>query len=235
MSDGASSSDLAGALEALLGHRFARPELIAEAITHRSLRHVGGGSSNYERLEFLGDRVLGLVVAKLLIERFPDEPEGDLARRHAQLVRGETLAAVAIDFGLDRFLQLAKGERSAGEAGNPTILADACEALIGALFLDGGLAPAEAFVEPRWLPLIEATPAPPKDAKTGLQEWAQGRGLPLPSYREVARSGPDHSPLFTIEVTVEGRTPECAEGRSKRTAEQEAAKRLLTRLERKDA
>jgi ribonuclease-3 len=154
-------------------------------------RGASGNLISYERLEFLGDRVLGLIIAKLLFQRFPAEPEGDLARRLAALVRKETLA---------------------GGAENPSVLADACEAVIGALYLDGGLAAAERFVLSYWTPFLEAEDTPPQDAKTALQEWAQGRALPLPAYREVARNGPPHEPHFTVEVRVEGHEPARAQG-----------------------
>ncbi len=214
-----------------LGHGFARPELLARALTHPSAAHRQGGTDDsYERLEFLGDRVLGLIVADLLMARFPREPEGALAVRHAELVRRETLAEVAGEIGLDAYLRLAKGEEAAGERRNPALLADACEAVIGALYLDGGLAVAWAFVERLWGARLEAEAPPPKDAKTALQEWAQARALGLPKYREVERQGPAHEPHFTLEVAVGDAQPARGEGRSKRLAEQAAAACLLARL-----
>jgi ribonuclease-3 len=175
-------------------------------------------------LEFLGDRVLGLIVAEMLLETFPDEDEGMIARRHAALVRAEALTRVARDVGLGGALRL-KGERP-----NPAILADACEAVIGALYLDGGLDAASRFVRQAWQELLAETPAPPKDAKTELQEWAQGRALPLPSYREIGREGPAHAPVFTVEVDVTGLPPIRAQGASKRTAEQRAAEQMLVKV-----
>ena len=215
-----------------LGHGFARPELLARALTHPSaaLRRDGIDDS-YERLEFLGDRVLGLIVADLLMARFPREAEGALALRHAELVRRETLAEVAGEIGLEDYLRLAKGEEAAGERQNPALLANACEAVIGALYLDGGLAVAWAFVERLWAARLEADARPPQDAKTALQEWAQARALGLPKYREVGRKGPAHEPYFTLEVEVGGQQPARGEGRSKRLAEQAAAARLLARLQ----
>lgn len=211
-----------------VGHEIGNRELFVAALTHPSavgmLPAVG---ASYERLEFLGDRVLGLIVAHLLYERFPQEAEGALARRLAALVRRDALAEVALEIGLDEGVLLAKGEREAGEARNPAILSDVCEALIAALYLDGGLQAARRFIEPAWLPLLAADPKPPQDAKTQLQEWAQARGLALPRYREVARVGPPHEPVFSIEVSVEGHPPAAAEGRSKRLAEQSAAQSLL--------
>lgn len=215
-------------LTARLGYDFKQQDLLSEALTHPSA--AGRGGPNYERLEFLGDRVLGLVVADMLLRRFPDEAEGPLAQRLAELVRRETLAKVAEEIELGAVLRLAKGEDAAGERANPAILSDACEALIGALYLDGGLSVARAAVETWLTPYLEQAVCPPQDAKTALQEWAQGRGLPLPDYRETARSGPDHQPLFTIEVSVKDREGETGQGRSKRLAEQAAAESLLARL-----
>ena len=216
-------------LSAVLGHGFRRPELLRQALTHPSATsRRKGGAAHYERLEFLGDRVLGLVVADLLMARFPSESEGALAKRLSALVRRETLIEVATEIGLDRHLVLGVGEQD-GEV-NGSMMADACEAVIGALYLDGGLEAARDFVVPFWTPFVEAEITPPQDAKTGLQEWAQGRGLPLPEYREVDRKGPHHDPWFTVEVTVEGHPPASGEGGSKRVAEQGAAESLLARL-----
>ncbi len=198
-------------------------------MTHPSAA-TGARDTHYERLEFLGDRVLGLVVADMLLPRFPAEAEGLIALRHAAVVRREALAEVAQSIGLGEMLQIAKGEEEAGERENPSLLADACEAVIAALYLDGGLAAARAMIERYWLPLIEADRLPPRDAKTSLQEWAQGHGLPLPRYLEVDRSGPAHEPHFTVEVTVQGYDSVRGEGRSKRLAEQAAAKDLFDRL-----
>jgi ribonuclease-3 len=211
-----------------LSHRFKQPRLLREALTHPSA--ADGPTQSYERLEFLGDRVLALIVAALLLERFPEEAEGALARRLSALVRRETLAKVAGDLALGGYLVLAKSEQDAGASANPALLANACEALIGALYLDGGLAAAQAFVLPLWTPLLEAEQTPPQDAKTALQEWAQGRGLALPDYREVHREGPPHEPVFTVEVSIVGQPPARGEGRSKRLAEQAAAGRLLAKL-----
>jgi ribonuclease-3 len=232
--DSPAATPIAGASESwtglahLLGHEFRRPELLREALTHASA--ASRGAAGYERLEFLGDRVLGLVVADLLLAQFPHEREGALAKRHAQLVRRETLVEVARDLGLGRFLIVTRGEDEAGAREHDGVLADALEAVIGALYLDGGIAPAQHFLEAHWRPLLTAALMPPQDAKTALQEWAQGRGRRLPSYRELARSGPAHAPVFSVEVAVESEVPEIGEGRSKRMAEQAAAERLLARL-----
>jgi ribonuclease-3 len=226
------ASPAGGALDDLAGrlpHRFEQPNLLREALTHPSA--ASKPAQSYERLEFLGDRVLALIVSDLLLARFPQEAEGALARRLAALVRRETLAEVAGGLALGDFLILAKAERESGASTNPALLADACEAVIGALYLDGGLEAARGFVVSRWMPLLEAEQIPPQDAKTALQEWAQGRGLPLPAYRETCREGPPHEPVFTIEVSVVGYPPAEGEGRSKRLAEQTAASRLLARLD----
>lgn len=212
-------------LETLLGYRFCDPEVLKRALTHRS---IDGGGSN-QRLEFLGDRVLGLVVAHLLFTLFPAEQEGELARRHACLVSKDTLAEVGRIIGIGGYLHLSNSEEIAGGRGNASHLEDACEALIGAIFLDGGLAPAAAFVERYWKPLLLAVKEPPKDPKTGLQEWAQGRGMALPEYVEISRLGPDHAPEFEIEARVGKHAARGLAG-NKRAAEQAAAKTLLTAL-----
>lgn len=217
------------ALSAMLGHSFRRPELLRQALTHPSATSGRrGAAANYERLEFLGDRVLALIVADLLMTRFPSESEGALAKRLSALVRRDTLIEVATEIGLDRHLVFGVGEQD-GEV-NGSMMADACEAVIGVLYVDGGLEVARDFVVRRWTTFVEAEITPPQDAKTGLQEWAQARGLPLPDYREVDRRGPHHDPWFTLEVTVEGHPPASGEGGSKRVAEQAAAGSLLERL-----
>jgi ribonuclease-3 len=167
----------------------------------------------------------------MLYDAFPDEEEGALAKRLVALVRRETLAEVATRIDVAPLIRLSRGEEEAGGRENPGILADVCESLIGAIYRDGGLEAARTFIERHWSALMEGTVEPPKDAKTSLQEWAQGHGLDLPSYHQVARTGPDHAPLFTIEVRVGEFPPELGEGATKRSAEQTAAERLLARLE----
>jgi len=215
----------------LLGHRFADPKLLAEALTHSSA-HARRGSprQSYERLEFLGDRVLGLVVAELLWRRFPEEAEGELTRRHTGLVRRESLVEVARALGLGAFVILSQGEAQAGARDTPSVLADACEAVIAALYLDGGLEAARAFVHRYWEPLLQGTATPPRDAKTALQEWAQGRGRGLPTYETVSVAGPAHKRVFTVSARVEGAEPATASGSSKRAAETAAAAELIARL-----
>jgi ribonuclease III len=219
-------------LPAILGHDFAAPSLLTEALTHPSATSPERGHARrgYDRLEFLGDRVLGLVVAELLWRRFPEEPEGRLTQRHTHLVRRETLARVAEAIGLGQHLILSRSEQMAGAAANPAILADACEAVIAAIYVDGGFDAAAAFVGRHWQPLIAEMAAPPRDPKTMLQEWAQARGLGLPRYELVATSGPDHAPRFTIAVSIAGGAPATASGPAKRVAEAAAAAALLDQL-----
>lgn len=211
-------------LEARLGHRFADAALLDQALTHRSLTGQGGTQkakqATNERLEFLGDRVLGLVVADLLLSKFAAENEGQLAQRLAALVAQPTLVAVARDLDLGRHVRAAAGQDAED---TDAILADACEAVIGALYRDGGLEVAADFIARHWSPRMDAAVAPPKDAKSALQEWAQGRGLPLPSYRVIAQAGPDHAPAFTVGVSVDGFAEVEGRGRSKRQAETAAA------------
>jgi ribonuclease-3 len=222
-----------------IGYRFVRPELLMEALTHPSAappaRHQGrrrlpAANRSYERLEFLGDRVLGLVVADLLWRCFSDEPEGHLTRRLAHLVRREALFRVAAAIGLDRHLILSRAEAASGAARNPGILADVCEAVIAAIYLDGGFDAARDFIHRFWEPLLAEMEGPPRDPKTELQEWAQGRGLALPAYELMATSGPDHAPRFTVAARVAGFDEASATASSKRGAETAAAAVLLERL-----
>ncbi len=215
-----------------LGHSFVRPELLEEALTHSSAVSGpnGSGGTDYERMEFLGDRVLNLVIAQHLLKRYPEEKVGQLARRHAALVREEALADVARRAGIAEFIRLSPGEELTGGRSNPSIAADCCEAVIAALYLDGGFPAAERFIAKFWASLLNQTPRPPKDPKTALQEWAQSRGLPLPVYVTVAQNGPDHDPTFTIRVQVKGFPAASATGRSKRLAEQIAAQFLLAMI-----
>jgi ribonuclease-3 len=215
------------ALETRLGHAFSDRDLLLRALTHMSGadRRLG----TYQRLEFLGDRVLGLAVSELLYRGFPDAPEGDLSRRLAELVRRETCAEIAEAWDLGPHLRLGLGERKSGGRRNPAILADVCEAVIGAVFLDAGYEAARAVVERAFGGRIRAADGASRDPKTALQEWAQGLGLPPPTYRQVDRSGPDHAPSFRIAVTVTGVEDAEGEGPSKRRGEQEAARAMLRR------
>ena len=219
-------------LKRCLEYEFADAALLAAALTHPSLpRHrAARRGDDFERLEFLGDRVLSLVVADWLFGRFPDESEGDLAKRHAELVRRDSLALVATAIGLDGALRLARGEAESGGAAKAGILADAFEAVLGALYRDGGLEPARRLIVREFAVLAEVS-APPRDAKTLLQEWTQGRARGLPEYRTVSHAGPAHRPHFVVEVTVVDHPPARGEGASKRAAEQAAAAALLTSLD----
>lgn len=214
--------DLAG-LYRLLGHSFKKAALLREALTHPSL----GGGANYQRLEFLGDRVLGIVIADLLYQNYPNLREGDLARRFADLVRRETLAEVCRAEKLESHILMAKSAEDDGGRNKPAIQADVCEAVIGALYVDGGLSVARRFIERAWAAFLVDNKRGNRDAKSALQEWAQGRGLATPSYMEIERSGPDHAPSFVIEVVVEGWPPVRGEGPSKRIAEMMAAEIML--------
>ncbi len=218
-----------------LDHTFARPELLAEALTHRSALDrqpdlKAALPHGNERLEFLGDRVLSLAMADLLLRRFPHAREGELARRYSVLVQAQTLADIArsIDLGAD--MRLGESESQSG-AVRPTILADALEAVLGAVFLDAGFSAAAACVERLWGERLSETLAAPREPKTALQEWAQARRLPLPEYREVGREGPAHVPVFVVEVSIKGREPGFGRAGSKREAERLAAAALLERLQ----
>ncbi|MFL5253013.1 MAG: ribonuclease III [Rhodopila sp.] len=221
---------MAGAADALLGYSFKRPDLLQEALTHRSALygHRRSHGSN-ERLEFIGDRVLGLLMAEWLAERYPREQEGELGRRLAHLVSQPVLAAVADSIGLAGELSVAPGEARAGVRKRATVIADALEATLGALYLDGGLDAARTFVRRAWDEVMNDLAAPPKDAKTALQEWAQKRGLNLPAYTVTGRSGPPHAPEFTVTVSV-GTFTGSGTGASKRVAEQLAAEALLAQV-----
>ena len=226
----ATEADGVAAFAARLGHRFARPDLLTEALTHRSAADPRRQllDSN-ERLEFLGDRVLALVVAEWLVERFPQEREGALGKRLAALVSADSLAKVAEAMELGAALRLPAGEKRAGVGSRGSVLADALEATLGALYLDGGLEPARAVVRREFEPLLSASHKPPVSAKTRLQEWTLGRGMGLPEYATAASSGPAHAPVFIVRVIAAGQEAE-ATGETKRAAEQAAAERLLAAL-----
>ena len=222
--------DLSGLMEKL-GHHFAKPALLQEALTHPSLsgskaNRVKGHVSAYERLEFLGDRVLGLVIAHWLYGLYPQAKEGELAKRHAALVSRDALTKVADSFGLGAYLLLAHGEDAHAPRKNLAALSDAMEGLIGALYLDGGLSVAEAFIKKYWQEDIDVASAP-ADSKTALQEYAQAHGLPLPVYKVVEHSGPSHAPCFVIEGRLSGFDPVRAEGGSKRETEKKVAAAML--------
>ena len=217
-------------LEEILGYRFNDSGLLTRALTHSSLKNSGNDAS-YERLEFLGDRVLGLIIAELLIDEFPDSAEGKLAPRLASLVSGRTLANVARNLGLAKFILMTDGEAAAGTNERDSVLADCCEAIIGSVYRDGGLDAATTLVRRYWIPLL--VEVEPRVSKSELQEWVQGRGLPLPRYTVVDRQGPAHAPEFTIELKIATEDPILATGTSKQAAEQAAAAKMLTLVQKK--
>jgi ribonuclease III len=220
--------------ETELGYRFKDRGLFERALTHSSARagkpHGKNAEADNERLEFLGDRVLGLAVAELLTETFGAASEGDLARRFNSLVRGETCALVARTWQIGAFLNLSDSEAESGGRDKETILADACEAILAAVFLEGGFDAARKVVRKHWGPLVSSLASEPTaDAKSTLQEWAQAQGLPVPVYKEIKREGPDHAPIFTAEVRIDHRRTSVGSGANKRAAEQEAATALLVK------
>lgn len=206
-------------LEVSLGHTFKSKNLLRDALTHSS----SSGETNYERLEFLGDRVLGLVMAQILYQKFTGETEGDLAKRLAALVQGSLLAEIAGQVNLGNYIILSDAERGSGGSQKENILADALEAVIGALFLDAGLEACMAFIKDRWDDHFDKMKLPPQHPKTSLQEWAQGAGLPLPLYEIIGQHGPDHAPVFEIKLFVKGYEEIVAEGRTRQEAEKKAA------------
>jgi ribonuclease III len=216
-------------LETRVGYQFKSRDLLKKALTHASVRQASSKRRDNERLEFLGDRVLGLAVAEMLTEAFPKAHEGELARWFNQLVRAETCAEVAQQWDLGDYIVMSGGEAGSGGRRKKTILANACEAVLGAVFADAGYEGAKGVVRRFWEPQFAALELAAPDAKSLLQEWAQGRGLPLPRYLEVAREGPDHAPRFTAEVQIEGVSPERGQGTNKREAEQAAALAVLLR------
>lgn len=214
-----------GALQEALGYRFSNEKLLAQALTHRSL-----GEGHNQRLEFLGDSVLGLLIAEMLYALYPNEAEGDLSKRLVSLVNGEKLAAIASTLGLGALLAMSASEEEQGGRQSRSNLEDACEAMLGAAYLDGGLEAARGIIARYWKPFAVDMKAPPQDPKTALQEWAQARSLPLPVYTVISADGPSHAPLFVIEVTVDGLTPARAEAGNKKLAERLAAQAMLASL-----
>lgn len=217
-------------LQERIGYAFADKGLLEAALTHVSATAGRQDRArSYQRLEFLGDHVLGLVVSHMLYRAFPTANEGELSRRLADLVRRETCGEMARAMDLGPDIILGPSEAQGGGRRRTAILADVCEALVGAVFLDGGYEPAAHFVERFWHPRMLASRRPPRDPKTMLQEWAQGKGLTTPTYREVGRSGPHHSPQFQVVVDVPGHASTEGIGGSKRAAEQAAAAAMLQR------
>jgi ribonuclease III len=214
-------------LEKAMGYTFKDRALLVHALTHSSARVASKPRSDNERLEFLGDRVLGLAVAEMVVVAFPEASEGDLARQFNRLVRGGTCAFVATQCSLGEQLILSDSEAVHGGRAKETILADAMEAVLGAVFQEAGFETSRGIISRLWGPLLDAMPDVSADPKSALQEWAQGQGLPLPEYHEITRRGPDHAPKFVAEVKIAGFTPARGDGRSKRIAEQAAATAFL--------
>ncbi len=218
-------------LEQRIGHRFGSSDHLADALTHASARPLGIAGSHYERLEFLGDRVLGLAIAQLLFQRFPEASEGELSLRFNALVKGETLAEISDELGLHEFIRTGGDMKELTGKRMTSVRADVLEALIAAIYFDGGIEAVSAFIERFWKTRLSSVVATRRDAKTQLQEWAHSNRLPIPKYIETERTGPDHEPSFTVEVRV-GEIASCAgTGGSKRLAERDAAQRFLLREE----
>jgi ribonuclease-3 len=214
--------------EERIGYHFADYALLEQALTHISaLAGARNRAGSYQRLEFLGDHVLGLVISDMLFRAFPRADEGELSRRLADLVRKEACADVARAIDLGAAIRLGTSESNSGGRGRIAILADVCEALIGAVFVDGGYPAASDLIIRLWDARMRTPARPLRDSKTVLQEWAQARGLPTPSYREIERKGPDHDPEFRVTVVLPDRAPAEGHGRSKRAAEQAAAAAML--------
>jgi ribonuclease-3 len=211
--------------ERIAGYRFKNTDLFELSLTHPSLR--GGAKNHNERLEFLGDRVLGLVISEWLYLNQPKADEGSLARQLNFLVRKGTCTKVAKDLQLGEIIRAGTGSGGAKLKSNDRMLGDACEAVIAAVYLDGGLEPARAFILEAWAPYLAQSQAAPRDPKSRLQEWALAKSLPLPVYKVVSREGPDHEPLFVVEVSIDGHDSAIGEAQSKRRAEQKAAEGFI--------
>jgi len=206
-----------------LGYDFKNIKLLEEALTHSS----SSENVNYERLEFLGDSVLSLIITTLLVEKFQDETEGDLAKRRASLINGKSLYKISNTIGLGSYLILSEGEENTGGRNNPKILEDTIEAIIGAIYTDGGLDVCKIFISKYWGGIIENDVTPPVDNKTFLQEWAQSKGYELPEYKILEKTGPDHKPSFSVQVHVGDLPPCTASSYSKKEAEKEAAQLII--------
>jgi len=218
------------AIEARIGHKFADPTLLTTAFTHVSaLKPVRNRGDSYQRLEFLGDHVLGLIVSDMLYRAFPKADEGELSKRLADLVRRESCADVAKSLSLLDDIKLGQLGAGAGARLRKSVLGDICEAVIGAIYLDGGHAAAAQFVERNWTERMRKHRRPLRDPKTTLQEWAQAKGLPTPVYREIERTGPHHDPQFRVAVDLPGLAPAEGVGGNKRAAEKDAASVMIAR------
>jgi ribonuclease-3 len=214
------------ALSLALGYEIKDRSLLRDALTHSS---AGRSRDDYQRLEFLGDRILALVIAEELYRLNPKDREGTLSNRHSGLVRGETCARIGKKLDIARFIVVGPGEQRKNLHANPSVVGDVVEALIAAIYLDGGLEEARRFILANWSDLLSERKSSDKDAKTRLQEWALGQGLPIPAYRVLSREGPEHLPIFTAELSIPEKTSTQGSGPSKRAAEQAAAEAFLQR------
>ncbi len=215
-------------LQEIIGWKFRNIDLLKEAITHSSF--LAKKNFNNERMEFLGDRVLGIVIADILFKKYPDEDEGGLAKRHSALVSGKTLALIAKEIDIGKYMEFSDSEKSTGGASNSHLLANAMEALLGAIYLDGDLQPCKKIIGKLWEDKIDMMVKAPQDPKTELQEWAQARKLGIPEYKIIEKNGPDHSPVFVISLHISGYNEITAKGSSKRKAEKKAATLFLEKI-----
>jgi ribonuclease-3 len=218
-------------VEEVIGYKFQDRHFLERALTHSST----GDEYNYQRLEFLGDRVVGLVMADALFKKFRSENEGGLAKRHTALVQGSTLAVIGQAHGLNEFILFSDAEKDAGGSQNENIIGDVVESLLGAIYIDGGYQAAQEVILRLWGDNIETLEKAPQDPKTELQEWVQARQLPLPNYEIILKEGPDHSPVFTIQLTVLGYDPVTDKGASRRQTEKTAARKMLKILKKDKA
>ncbi|EFL90657.1 ribonuclease III [Ahrensia sp. R2A130] len=216
-------------LEELIGYTFASHDRLKRALTHASATRKPGDNSHYERLEFLGDRVLGVCIAEMLFETFPTAPEGELSVRLNALVSGKTCAAIADEIGLHAFITTGNDVKHVTGKRMRSVRADVVESVIAAIYLDGGLEPARDFITRYWAGRLHETGAGIRDSKTALQEWAHTHSGETPVYTLVEKTGPDHDPLFKISVAIHGVSGGNGAGRSKRAAEQAAARAVLLR------
>jgi ribonuclease III len=224
------ASAATSAIEERIGHKFVDANLLVTAMTHVSaLKPSRKRGESYQRLEFLGDHVLGLIVSDMLYRSFPNADEGEMSKRLADLVRKESCADVAKSLGLADDIKLGAVGAGAGVRLRKSVLGDICEAVIGAVYLDGGFQAASEFVERNWTERMKKPRQPLRDPKTVLQEWAQGKGLPTPVYREVERTGPHHDPQFRVAVDLPGLAPAEGLGGNKRAAEKAAASAMIAR------
>lgn len=225
--------DLNCRISKVINYKFQNSELLDEALTHPSVnkRNIRNQAVSYERLEFLGDSVLNMVISAMLFKLFPEEKEGALAKRKTDLVCGSTIAKVAQEIGLGEFIIMNKSERFNGGRDNLKNLENALEALIGAIYLDSGFENVEKFITKNWEKLAKNQLAPPQDSKTLLQEWTQKNKLPLPEYKIVEQTGPAHNPEFTVSVYIKGHGEVQACAPSKKAAEQKAAELMYGNLD----